>query len=263
MSHDDNDRAALDQLEGLLDAYADARLVPTTPVLARMRTAVLARAAAAAADRRRAEGLPVPKRPFALPSLGVPRRAFALGMAASLTLGTSGAVFAAPPGSPFYNARLVIETALLPTQPDERLAAREDHLEDRLREAEAAAARGDIVSLHAALVAYQSEVDAAVGTSDEDLARLARLRAALEKHVAKLRELAERLPTEVARDNALRHAINASQKAVDKLRDKADKAKNTNTNNRPSPKPAQGGGNAGAPPNANAPDDKGQNGERP
>lgn len=240
------DRAAQDQLEDLLDAYADARLMPTGPVLARIRAAVLA---AAAADRLRADDLPAPKRRFALPGLRVPRRAFALGMAASLTLGTSVAVFAAPPGSAFYNAKLVIETALLPAKADEQLAAREDHLEDRLREAEAAAARGDIVALEAALIAYRAEVDAAVATGDADLARLAHLQAAMERYVAKLEELATRLPTEVARTNAFEHAIDASKKAVDKLKDKATKG-----NNRPTPKPGQGGGNPPAPPlNPNAP----------
>jgi hypothetical protein len=257
VSYDDRDREALDQLEDLLEAYADARLMPTGPVLARMRAAVLAEAAAAAADRRRAEVIPGPKRRFAMPELHVPRRAFALGLAASLSLGTSAAVFAAPPGSPFYNARLVIEAALLPTQLDERLAAREDHLDDRLREAEAAAASGDIVALEAALVAFQAELDAAVGSSDEDLARLAHLQAAIEKHVAKLQELAARLPTEEARANALEHAIDASQKAVDKLKDKAKKAKVP-----PTPKPVQGGGGPAAPVNPNAPNQY-QNGERP
>lgn len=258
MSYDDLDRAAQDQLEDLLDAYADARLMPTGPVLARMRTTVLAQAAAAAADRRHAEDLPVPKRGLALPALHVPRRAFALGLAASLTLGTSAAVFAAPPGSAFYNARLVIETALLPAKLDERLAAREDHLEDRLREAEAAAAGGDLRALEAALVAFQTELDAAVGADDEDLARLAHLQAAIEKHVAKLQELAARLPTEVARGNALEHAIDAGQKAVDKLKDKSK-----NGPNRPSPKPGQGGGNQDAPANPNAPGNQGENGDRP
>jgi hypothetical protein len=257
VSYDDHDRAALDQLEDLLDAYADARLMPTGPVLARMRTAVLAEAASGAAERRRAELAPEPKRRFVVPGLHVPRRAFALGLAASLTLGTSAAVFAAPPGSPFYNARLMIETALLPTQPDARLAAREDHLDDRLREVEAAAASGDIVALEAALIAFQSEVDAAVATTDEDLARLAHLQAAIEKHVAKLRELAARLPTQVARDHALEHAINTSQKAVDKLKDKAKSG-----TSRPTPKPGRGDGNPDSPDNPNAPNQN-QNGERP
>jgi hypothetical protein len=258
VSYDDSDRAAIDQLEDLLDAYADARLMPTGPVLARMRTAVLAQAAAAAADRRRVEDLPVPTRRFALTALHVPRRAFALGLAASLTLGTSAAVFAAPPGSAFYNARLVIETVLLPSKPDEQLAARQDHLDARLREAEAAAASGDIVALEAALIAFQSELDAAVAGSDADLARLARLQAAIEKHVAKLQELAARLPTDVARDNAVEHAIDAGQKAVEKLKDKSKSGPN-----RPTPKPGQGGGNPDPPANPNAPKTEGQNVERP
>jgi hypothetical protein len=46
---DDKDHGALDRLEDLLDAYAEARLMPRGPVLARIRANVLAEAAAASA----------------------------------------------------------------------------------------------------------------------------------------------------------------------------------------------------------------------
>jgi hypothetical protein len=227
MSYDDRDSMALDRLEDLLDAYAEARLVPTRPVLARIRSAVLAEAAAAAA-RRRADALhttsleaaPPSRFAFAFPQLRVPRRAFALGMAATLTLGTSAAVLAAPPGSPFYNARLVIESALLPTQIDARLAAYEQHLEQRLNDAEAAAARGDAAALGAALAAYQADVAAIVAQSGFSAAQLAHLEEVLAKHTAVLEELALTLPEQASID----HAIEASQKAAQKINEKGANA---------------------------------------
>lgn len=216
----DRDLAALDQVEDLLEAYAEARLRPAGPVLARMRANVLREAslriAVVAADERRAAVGAATSR-WGLPRLQLPRRAMALGMAAALTLGTSAAVLAAPPGSPFYNARVAIELAFLPTQVDQRLASHELHLDERLAEAEAAAARGDLGGVAAALAAYQAEVDAAVADVGDDAARLAHLEAALAKHTAVLQALAARLPEQAA----IEHAIDTSQKAATKLKEKA------------------------------------------
>jgi hypothetical protein len=210
-----DDRARDDHVEDLLEAYAEARLMPTGPVLARIRATVLAEAAAAAAERRRLDVLVSMPR-FGAPQRQLPRRAFALGFAAVLTLGTTAAVMAAPPGSPFYNARVYIETIALPSQPDNRLAARERHLETRIQEAEAAATRGDGVALAAALAAYQAEMDAAVAELGADLALLAHLEAMLNKHVAVLEALEARLPEQASLDKAL----DASQKAVEKIKEK-------------------------------------------
>ena len=214
----DPNLAALDEIEDLLEAYADARLTPKGPVLARMRAAALAEAAASAAAHRRLADAPAsaPAR-SALPRLHLPRRAFALGMAAALTLGTSVAVLAAPPGSPFFNARMVLETALLPGESDARLATREQHLAQRLAEAEAAAARGDVVALEAALAAYRTEVDASVDDTGDDLDRLAHLEAVLAKHVAVLQALEAKVPAQAS----IGKAIVSSQKAVQTIKDKA------------------------------------------
>jgi hypothetical protein len=211
-----DDRAADDQVEELLEAYAEARLTPTGPVLARIRAAVLAEAAAAAAGQRRLDVLAAGPR-FVLPQLQVPRRAFALGFAAVLTLGTTAAVMAAPPGSPFYNARVYMETIALPSQPDSRLAAREGHLETRIQEAQAAAARGDGAALAAALAAYQAEMDAAVAELGADPALLAHLEGVLNVHVVVLEALEAKLPEQASLDKALA----ASQVAVDRINEKA------------------------------------------
>jgi uncharacterized coiled-coil protein SlyX len=223
---------ALDQIEDLLEAYAEARLSPTGPVLARMRRATLAEATASAATQRRitASAAPTPRR-WALPRIQVPRRAFALAMAAALTIGTSAAVMAAPPGSAFFNARVVIESALLPSQSDARLATREQHLKDRLAEADAAASSGDFVALEAALAAYRAEVDSAVDEQGDSLDRLAHLEAMLAKHVAVLEALEAKVPAQAS----IEKAIDSSQKAVERLQEKAK----TGTPVRPTQKPAR------------------------
>ena len=215
--YDDNDRFALDRLEDMLDAFAEARLMPRGPVLSRIRANVLAEAAAAAASAAAATRLQFAEPPRA-PRLAVSspftRRAFAFGFAAMLTIGTSAAVFAAPPGSPFYNARVYIETLALPAQVDARLEGHERLLQERIAEAEAAAARGDAHGVAAALTAYQAEVDAASADVGDDASRLAHLEDMLAKHTAVLTALAAELPEQ----SSIEHAIDASSKAIAKLK---------------------------------------------
>lgn len=217
--HADDERLANDRVEDLLEAYATSRLDPTGPVLARIRANVMARAAASAAANRFLETptLAPAKRRVAWLQAPLPRRVFALGMAAALTLGTGAAVVAAPPGSPFYNARLVIEAALLPTEIDARLAAYEVHLEQRLQEAQAAASSGDASALAAALAAYESDVNAALGVAGDDADRLAHLEQMLAKHTSVLVALEARLPAQASLDKAIAN----SQKAIQKIKDKA------------------------------------------
>ena len=210
----------LDLVEDMLEAYGDARLSPSGPVLARIRAHAMAQAAASAAisaaERRAAEPASLGMGGWRLPQLRVPRRAFALGLAATMTLGTSAAVLAAPPGSPFYNARLVIEAALLPTQLDARLASHEQRLGERLLAAETAAASGDAVALEAALAAYEAEVVAVVGDIGDDADRLAHLEAVLAKHVAVLTALEAKVPEQAS----VARALESSQKAVEKIKEK-------------------------------------------
>ena len=261
MSYAELERRANDQVEELLDAFAEARLAPTGPVLARIRANVMAHAAAMAATTRatpEAAQAPAPQVAAAQPRFGwlqvsLTRRAISFGVAASLTMGTTAAVLAAPPGSPFYNARLVIETALMPSVADidARLTAYEEQLSDRIVEAEAAIAAGDEGALVAALAAYQDEVNRAVAELGSDPSRLARFEAVLAKHIAKLEALAARLPTQVARSNALQHAITASERAVARLQDRATKGGNGSTGN---------GGNSGTGPGTGNPGNTGNGG---
>jgi chromosome segregation ATPase len=158
-------------------------------------------------------------------------------MAATLTMATTAAVLAAPPGSPFYNARLYIEVALMPpvANIDARLAAYEEQFAQRIREAEAAIDRGDESALAAALAAYQNEVTNAVAEFGTNAAHLTHLQDVLATHIAKLEALAAKLPTAVARQNAIEHAIQASEKAVAKIKEIRDK--NAHENGRPSNPP--------------------------
>jgi hypothetical protein len=214
--------AGAQQVVDLLEAYADARLTPRGAVLARMRRQVMAEAAgrAASGDGPLAAAIAAsqPKRPWS--ALHLQRRVAAVGMAAVLTFATSAAVLAAPPGSPFYNARVVLEQVFLPSEPDDRVAAVERHLEARLAEAQAAADRGDLVALQASLDAFRSEVDAAVAEVGWSAEHLAHLEAVLGKHTAVLEALAAKLPEQAS----IEHAIETSQKAAKKLHDKGKPA---------------------------------------
>ena len=222
------ERYANDRVEDLLEAYASVRLEPSAAALSRIRSVVMAEATARAAAQRktlkRAVDAVTPPGGARSGWLQVPwqRRVAAAGIATSLAFGTAAAVALAPPGSPFYNARLVIESAMMPpvANLDARLAAYEEQFADRIAEAEGAIARGDADSAAAALQAYQAEVAGAVAEIGEQDDRLAHLQAVLDKHIAKLEALAVKLPNETARDNVVKHAIEASERAVTKLKEK-------------------------------------------
>ena len=232
------ERTANDRLEDLLEAYASVRLAPARPVLARIRSNVLAEANARAAAQRLSFAPPPPAPPVArfsvarlsLARIPQARPALAIVFSVSLSLAIGTAVVAAPPGSALYNARLSIEAAMMPSvgDLDARLAAYEEQFDRRLAEADAAIARGDESALAAALAAYQQEVTNAVAEIGDGNDRLAQFEAVLARRIATLQELSVRLPTDVARANAVNHAIAASEKAVAKLQ-----AKQNHGNNRP------------------------------
>lgn len=209
------------QVVDLLEAYADARLSPRGAVLARMRRQVMAEAAARAAagdaQLHAAIVAGAPKRSWS--SLHLPRRIAAVGMAAAMTFATSAAVLAAPPGSPFYNARITLEQVFLPSETDDRVAAHERLLAERLEEAQAAADAGNVGALQAALTAYQAEIDAAVADVGYDPGLLTFLEGALIKHTALLEKLAAKLPDHAQAADAIQRAIQASEKAAKKLHD--------------------------------------------
>ena len=236
--------AANDRLKDLLDAYRETRLAPSGAVLARIRANVLVEAASASAMMavanrpRLVEAGAKPARWSLAPRFS--RAVFGLGFAAALMVGTTAAVMAAPPGSAFYNARVFLETLALPTQADARLARHEELIQERLDEAEAAAARGDTVALAAALAAYQAEVDAATADIGTDQTRLAHLEEELAKHTAVLTALAARLPEQ----SSIEHAIDASSKAITNLQDREHATQPTQPTH-PTHAPQGGGGSGG------------------
>lgn len=217
---------ALDEVEDLLDAYAAGRLSPQGPVLARIRAQVMVEARAASlamppalvvGDTAFSERTRWSIGRFSMEALAIrPRRVVSLVGAGMLTIVMSTAVLAAPPGSPFFDARVAIGGAFLPAQVDDRLAAHEQRIADWLFEAEMAAARGDPAALQDALDAYRAEVNAAVADVDANGDRLAHLESMLAKHTAVLTALLEKVPAQAN----IEQAIDVSQKAIGKIKEK-------------------------------------------
>ncbi|MEW5992531.1 MAG: hypothetical protein AB1736_14475 [Chloroflexota bacterium] len=204
--HDDH--PGTDELAGRLDAYASARLAPDRAAVARIRVAVVEEARMRALES--AIGA-APHRHGARP-----RRFAALLLAAGLTLAMAAVVAAGSgPGGPLYGARIWLEAVTLPANADDRALERVRQIEERLVDAERAAAAGDPVALAAAIEAYRDAVGDAVAEVGTDADRLARLEEALGHHVAVLAALSARLPDAAAQ--GIDQAIEASQKAVEKI----------------------------------------------
>lgn len=236
-----DDRTMDDEIEARLQAYAAARLSPAPDVVARMRAAVVAQAAGAAALRD------VERGPAALAGPGHairrrldspiswllrPRRAAALLLAATVAVGSTAAVFGATPGSALYGTRLWLEGVTLPASSDARAAAQVGRLAERLQEAQKAANGGDPNAVAAALAAYQDEVAAALRDAGQDSDRLARLHAALGVHVVALQTLESAAPADAA--PAIDAAIDASHAAAGQI-----EAKTQTPPPAPTPRPAR------------------------
>ena len=237
----------IDQVVDLLEAYADARLAPRGAVLARMRKHVIAEldAKTALLEAERAARIAAARPPWwQTIHLPVSRGFAAAGMAAIMTFGTSAAVLAAPPGSPFYGARVALEQAFLPAGTNDRVAAHERLLAERLTEAQAAADRGDAAGLQAALTAYQTEIDAAVADVGYDPALLAFFSTSLDRQTGLLQALAVAAP-EPAAAAAIEKAIEASQAAAKKLHDSGPPPWAGQPGEHATPPPANGGDNQG------------------
>ena len=169
-----------------------------------------------------------------------PRRLTALLLAAGLVLGSAAVVAAGSgPGGPLYGARIWLKSAILPADADARALERVRHIEERLLDAERAAAAGDPGALAAAIQAYRDAVTEAMAEVGTDADRLARLEEALGHHVAVLEALAlsGRLPD--AADDGIDRAIEASQKAVDKLVKTKTKPQATDPTAEPTAKPGK------------------------
>jgi cell division septation protein DedD len=218
-----------DELTRRLEAYAEARLSPELSATIRMRTRVMAAAhrsaALARADADRADAdtaIAVPARADRTRRSHWRRPLTAL-LAAGLTLGVGvGTVAASQAGGPLYGARVWAETLTLPSGADARAQAQLERLRDRLAEAAAATAAGDLNAANAALEAYAAIVNEATEGAGEDVSAAATLETGVRSNIDVLTVLAERFETGhgqagEAIDRAIQRAIDRSGSALDKL----------------------------------------------
>jgi hypothetical protein len=204
------DPTATDEMEQRLRAYADARLSPTPEAVERMRAAIVARAAGATAmrDVRRSSGAVARRSWWPIRS----RRAVGALLAASLTVGSAAAVFAATPGSPLYGTRLWLETLTLPVSGDARIDAQVVQLDQRDAEVEQASLAQNPGAVTAALAAFDEEMATAIRDAGNDASKLAHLEAVLQKHIAVLQGVLAKAPGSAV--PAIEAAITASSKAM-------------------------------------------------
>lgn len=204
------DPTAMDEMEQRLRTYADARLSPSPEAVERMRSAIVARAAGAAAmrDVQRRSGTIVRRSWWPIRS----RRAVGALLAASLTVGSAAAVFAATPGSPLYGTRLWLEALTLPQSGVARLDAQVGQLDQRDAELEQASSAKDTAAVTAALAAFDDELATAIRDAGDDPSKLAHLQTVLQKHLAVLRDVLANAPASAV--PAIEGAITASSKAL-------------------------------------------------
>ena len=222
-----------DELARRLTAYAEARLSPDLSATTRMRARVMAaahhQAALARADADRAAmAAAVAAEAQADKTRRMSwRRPLTALLAAGLTLGVGvGSVAAAQAGGPLYGARIWAETLTLPANASERAQAELHRLEDRLAEAGAATAAGDVNAANAALEAYAAIVNEATVGTGNDVSAAATLEKGVQSNIDVLTVLVQRM---VERGNdqatesiqrALERAIDKSDSAVDELHGK-------------------------------------------
>lgn len=204
-----------------LERYAYDYLSPSAETTARMKARVMREARLIFAARSDAAALhqAVVVTMDARRS-AVQRRGVALLLAATLSLGVAaGALAAAQPGGPLFDARLWFEGASLPADPAERASAQMARLESRMSEVLAAAARGDEKAVGAALLAYRAISEDVLAAAIGDQALLDRIRVALARHLLVLQTVAAKVPpqAQAAIDSVIDRAIEHGNAVVDRL----------------------------------------------
>jgi hypothetical protein len=214
-----------------LEAYAGARLSPDPAATTRMRARVLAVAhresAVSRADTSLALVSPgpltVPARPRDRHERNATwRRVVSIGLAAAVAVSlAAGTALAARPGGALYDVRVWAETITLPSDASQRAVAEVGRLDDRLTEAAAAAAAGDLAGAQAALDAYQEILGAATTAAllADDPVASAALEAGVARNVIVLTDLLERLsdPAASAIGRAIDRALERSDSALDAI----------------------------------------------
>jgi len=215
--------SGLFELRRRLEAYANARLTPSTLATARMRANVMN-----AAHRRAAliaAGGTIDTTAASTATHSVERsrsaattwrRAAAALVAAGLTVAMlTGTAYAAKPGGLLYDARIWIEMANLPVDVVARAEVEVSRLDARLAEAQQASTAGDVPAAEAALSAYSLIlVEAAQGSAGDPTANAA-IEAALSRHVVVLTALVDSVP--VPARSAVQQALASSTKVLDDL----------------------------------------------
>jgi hypothetical protein len=183
------------------------------------------------------------------------RRPLTALLAAGLTLGAGvSSVAAAQPGGLLYGVRIWTETLTLPANASARAQAELERLADRLAEAAAATAAGDVHAANAALEAYEAIVNEAGAGASGNAAASATLDDGVRHNIEVLTVLLDRVP-EQARD-AIEHAIERSDATLDQVRE--NPAGNPSNGLGPEANPGnpnQPNGDNGAQPNPNKPID--------
>jgi len=233
-----------------LEAYADARLTPTVAATMRVRAGVMAAAhersalLASASAGATTMATPVVIDRAAPGTISSWRRAFVAALAGTLTLAIlAGTAFAARPGGLLYSARLWTEAANLPAAGLPRTQAEIERLQARLVEAQQAAAVGDGAAVQAAIVAYMSIVAEAVAGLEGDAAATAALEETVERHVAILTALLDRVPTPAKA--AIENALASSTKVLDSIHAGTPPAGGGGTNGGNGGNSGTGGGSGG------------------
>ncbi|MBF8289068.1 MAG: hypothetical protein HW391_36 [Chloroflexi bacterium] len=204
------DHPGEEELRQRLEAYASVRLTPSRVASARIRAAIV--------EEARMRALESTMHGSQHRHRSGPRRMAALLLAAGLTLASAVAVAAgSAPGGPLYGARVWLETATLPADADARALERVRQIEERLVDTERAATAADDNGVAAAVQAYEAAVQSALDEAGTDTTRLERLKAALGVHVTVLETLVQDLPA--AAQHGIDRAIEASQKAVNRIDD--------------------------------------------
>ena len=195
-----------DELERRLGAYASARLAPDRIAVTRMRSSVIEEARMRVLDARLSR------------RHNSRRRLAAFAVAATLTLGGAASVAAASnAGGPLYSVRIWLETAAMSPDQTTRALERLHQVDARVVDLERAVSAGDQNAVAAAIDGYRAAVAAAVDEAETgpDNDRLETLKAALGLHLGILERLSHRVPDKAM--DAIGHAIDASQKAVDRI----------------------------------------------
>jgi hypothetical protein len=266
----DDDMQAIEvrdrEIERRLDAYARARLSPNRKSVARTRARVM-REARLQFEAARIAAHMTPSVAL-MPHRSTTRRLAVLFLAASIWLGIAvGSIAAAQAGGPLYPTRMWIENATLPTAGAARAGAELGRLDARLFEATAAASRGDVGAVEAALDAYFRIADEATAAAIGDSALETWVAAALDKHLAVLAAVAASLEgkgndTAVeAVEASIQRAIVHNQAVVDRLDHDAAGGAGNGSQGGPAANPiepagagAGGGTGAGATPSDGKPD---------